>query len=111
MVNGATLMNGAFIMQCLFHYIQYKVCLWRAGNTPTHNLIREGIDDKSNADEPLGGRSLRGARLETDAPFGHWRTQTFIAGLRVDELAAPWVLDGPMNRAAFETYVETQLAP
>ena len=38
-------------------------------------------------------------------------TQTFIAGLRVDELAAPWVLDGPMNRAAFETYIETQLAP
>ena len=59
----------------------------------------------------LRGRSLRGARLEADAPFGHWRTQTFIAGLRVDELAAPWVLDGPMNRAAFETYIETQLAP
>ena len=59
----------------------------------------------------LRGRSLRGARLETNAPFGHWRTQTFVAGLRVDELAAPWVLDGPMNRAAFETYIETQLAP
>jgi transposase len=59
----------------------------------------------------LRGRSLRGARLEADAPFAHWRTQTFIAGLRVDELAAPWVLDGPMNRAAFETYIETQLAP
>ena len=59
----------------------------------------------------LHGRSLRGARLEADAPFGDWRPQTFIAGLRVDELAAPWVLDGPMNRAAFETYIETQLAP
>ena len=59
----------------------------------------------------LRGRSPRGARLEADAPFGHWRTQTFIAGLRVDELTAPWVLDGPMNRAAFDTYIETQLAP
>lgn len=59
----------------------------------------------------LRGRCRRGARLEADAPFGHWRTQTFIAGLRVDELAAPWLLDGPMNRAAFETYIETQLAP
>lgn len=59
----------------------------------------------------LRGRSLRGTRLEADAPFGHWRTQTFIAGLRVDELTTPWVLDGPMNRAAFDTYVETQLAP
>ena len=59
----------------------------------------------------LRGRAARGARLEADAPFGHWRTQTFIAGLRVDELTAPWVLDGPMNRAAFDAYIETQLAP
>ena len=46
------------------------------------------------------GRSLRGARLEADALFDHWRTQTFIAGLRIDELSAPWVLDGPMSRFA-----------
>ncbi len=73
----------------------------------------------------LRGRSARGTRLEADAPFGHWRTQTFIAGLRIDELSAPWVLDGPlsvdlfhkspvgqsMNRAAFDLYIETQLAP
>ena len=59
----------------------------------------------------LRGRSERGQRLEADAPFGHWRTQTFIAGLRVDELTAPWVLNGPMNRASFDTYIETQLAP
>ena len=55
-------MNGAAIMQGLFHCIQriqciqYKVCLWRAGNTPTHDLIREGIDDKSNVDDPLPDR-------------------------------------------------------
>lgn len=59
----------------------------------------------------LRGRSLRGQRLRADAPFGHWRTQTFIAGLRLDGLVAPWVIDGPMNRRTFETYVETQLAP
>ena len=59
----------------------------------------------------LRGRFPCGARLEADAPFGHWRTQTFIAGLRVDELTAPWLLDGPMNRAAFDVYIETQLAP
>jgi transposase len=29
----------------------------------------------------------------------------------VDELTAPWVLDGPMNRTAFDAYIETQLAP
>ena len=38
-------------------------------------------------------------------------TQTFIAALRHDGLTAPWVIDGPINRDIFETYVETQLAP
>lgn len=59
----------------------------------------------------LRGRTLCGTQLEADAPFGLWRAQTFIAGLRVDEFGAPWVLDGPMNRATFELYIEIQLAP
>ena len=59
----------------------------------------------------LRGRARRGARLKADAPFGHWATQTFIAGLRCDGLTAPWVIDQPMNRQIFDTYVETQLAP
>ncbi|RWB47282.1 MAG: hypothetical protein EOQ42_28965 [Mesorhizobium sp.] len=37
-------------------------------------------------------------------------TQTFIAGLRCFGLAAPWIIDRPMNRAAFDTYIEAQLA-
>ena len=59
----------------------------------------------------LRGRAPCGDRLLADAPFGHWGSQTFIAGLRCDDMIAPWVLDGPMNRAAFDTYIETQLAP
>ena len=59
----------------------------------------------------LRGRAKRGERLRASAPFGYWGTQTFIAGLRCDELVAPWVLNGPMNRAAFDIYIETQLAP
>ncbi len=59
----------------------------------------------------LRGRSRRGERLPGDAPFGHWIAQTFIAGLRCGCLTAPWILDGAMDRAAFDTYVETQLAP
>jgi hypothetical protein len=46
----------------------------------------------------LHGRSPRGAGIEADAPLGHWRTRAFIAGLRINELSAPSVLDGPMNR-------------
>jgi transposase len=59
----------------------------------------------------LRGRSRRGQRLRMSAPFGHWKTHTFIAGLRCSELSAPWVIDGPITRLAFEAYIETQLAP
>src|SRR5215212_10118222 len=59
----------------------------------------------------LRGRSRRGQRLRMSAPFGHWKTHTFLAGLRCHELSAPWVIDGPITRLAFEAYIETQLAP
>jgi transposase len=52
-----------------------------------------------------------GKRLVDHAPFGHWHTQTFIAGLAHDRLIAPWVLDGAMNRDSFETYITRELAP
>ncbi len=52
------------------------------------------------------GRCLKGQRLLSYAPFGHWKTNTFIAALRSDELIAPWVINGSMNRAAFNTYVD-----
>jgi transposase len=54
---------------------------------------------------------LKGQRLLSKAPFGHWKTQTFIAGLRCRPLTAPFVIDAPMDRRIFETYVATQLAP
>ncbi|MGZ9724333.1 IS630 family transposase [Rhizobium miluonense] len=59
----------------------------------------------------LRGRCPKGQRLRSKAPFGHWKTQTFIAGLRYFGLTAPFVVDRPMNRRIFEAYVETQLAP
>ena len=30
----------------------------------------------------LRGRSLKAERLNNMAPFGHWGTQTFVAGLK-----------------------------
>lgn len=76
-----------------------------------HRLVF--IDETSTTTKMtrLRGRSRCGARLRATAPFGHWGTQTFIAGLRCEGLIAPWVLNGPINRAAFEAYIETQLAP
>lgn len=60
---------------------------------------------------PLRGRALRGQRLPAQVPFGKWHTQTFIAGLRCDGLVAPWVIDGAIDGEAFDTYVQSQLAP
>ena len=59
----------------------------------------------------LRGRFMKGQRLRAKAPFGRWGTQTLIAGLRCKSLVAPWVVNAPMNRVIFDTYVETQLAP
>lgn len=44
------------------------------------------------------GRSLRGTRLIGTAPYGHWNTTTFLAGLRHDGIIAPLVLDGRSTR-------------
>jgi transposase len=60
---------------------------------------------------PPRGWAPRGKRLRAYAPFGHWKTLTFIAALRCDRIEAPFVLDGPINGQAFRLYVETQLAP
>ena len=58
---------------------------------------------------PLRGWGPRGERLVAHTPYGHWKTMTFIAALRLDRVEAPWVLNGPINGEAFRAYVETQL--
>jgi transposase len=60
---------------------------------------------------PLRGWGPSGQRLEASAPFGHWKTMTFIAALRHDRISAPWVIDGPINGELFTLYVEQVLAP
>jgi DDE superfamily endonuclease len=57
------------------------------------------------------GRSPRGERLIGKVPHGHWKTTTFVAGLRSTALTAPGVIDGPMNGNAFLAYVEQVLVP
>jgi transposase len=55
------------------------------------------------------GRCIRGQRLRVGVPHGHWKTTTFVAGLTTRGMIAPFVLDGPINRHAFEIYVEKVL--
>jgi transposase len=50
------------------------------------------------------GRCARGERLRASVPHGHWKTTTFVA-------VAPFVLDGPIKRSAFQVYVEKVLVP
>ena len=57
------------------------------------------------------GWGPRGERLVDAAPHGHWRTTTFVTGLRSTGLVAPMVLDGPMTSEAFHAYVGQVLAP
>jgi transposase len=57
------------------------------------------------------GRCPRGERLKVGIPHGHWKTTTFVAGITSSSIIAPFVLDGPINRDAFEVYVEKVLIP
>ncbi len=57
------------------------------------------------------GRCRRGERLIAAVPHGHWKTSTFVAGLRASALTAPLVVDGAMNGEIFHAYIEQVLAP
>jgi len=59
----------------------------------------------------LRGRAKRGQRCRAAIPHGHWKTTTFTAGLRLNGLAAPMVLDGPMNGEAFLAYIRQVPVP
>jgi len=60
---------------------------------------------------PIRGWSRRGSKLVAKAPFGRWKTLTFVAALRCDRIDAPCVLDGPINGQLFRAYVEQFLVP
>ena len=60
---------------------------------------------------PLRGWSKRGQRLRSKVPYGHWKTLTFLAALRLDRIDAPCVFDGPINGESFTAYVEQVLVP
>lgn len=59
----------------------------------------------------LYGWGEKNRRCLCSAPYGHWKSMTFICALRHDKLDAPWLLDGAMNGDAFKTYVEQVLCP
>jgi transposase len=59
----------------------------------------------------IRGWAPKGERLLAKAPFGKWRTLTFLAALRHDRIDAPVLFDGPINGIRFRAYVERALIP
>jgi len=57
------------------------------------------------------GRAARGAPCIGTVPHGHWRNNTFIAGLRCDRIDAPMLIEGAMDGDVFFAWVEQMLAP
>jgi len=65
---------------------------------------------KTNMTRTCGWAS-KGQRLTAHVPHGHWKTLTFLAGLRHDGIVAPFVLDGPINGEMFTAWVGQCLVP
>jgi len=65
---------------------------------------------KTNMVRPYGWAEV-GRRLVEAVPHGHWKTSTFIAGLRQDALIAPCVFNGAINGESFLAYIEQVLVP
>lgn len=86
---------------------------WRVrqcGLEPDRLVFLDETWVKTNMTRPRG-RSLRGTRLIAKVPHGHWKTTTFLAGLRTSGLVAPLVIDGAINGDVFVAYVQQQLKP
>ena len=84
--------------------------VWQAGFDVDRLVFLDETWAKTNMTR-LWGRARKGERLVTAVPHGHWKTTTFLAGLRSTGLVAPLVLDGAINGALFLAYVRQQLAP
>lgn len=56
-------------------------------------------------------RAPRGQRAYDQVLRNYGRNASLIAALRLDGMTAPFVVDGSINTAAFEVYIELFLAP
>ncbi len=59
----------------------------------------------------LHGRCAVGQRLIAKVPHGHWKTLTFVAGLRCDGIVAPCLFNRPINAKSFLAWVIKFLVP
>jgi len=59
----------------------------------------------------LHGRCPIGQRCLSAVPHGHWQSSTFIAALRQESIAAPFLVEGPVDAEVFTVYLEQVLCP
>jgi transposase len=81
---------------------------WLATVDPRRLVFLDETGAKTNLTR-LYARSRRGLRAVAYAPQGHWQTTTLVAAISSEGVIAPMVLDGPMDGASFEAYVEQML--
>ena len=60
---------------------------------------------------PRSARSPRGERAVGSVPRGRWHSITLVATLTPDGMGPSLVLDGPLDRDAFDVYVAQILVP
>lgn len=83
---------------------------WLATVNPRRLVYLDETGAKTNMTR-LFARAQKGQRAVDYAPHGHWATTTLVAAVTWESAIAPMVLDGPMDTAAFEAYVEHVLVP
>jgi hypothetical protein len=86
---------------------------WKA-NQPTLDGTKLVFLDETGVSTNMTrarGRPPKGTRCLASVPQGHWHTTTVIAGLRVEAITAPMVLEGSMDGEAFLMDVPTFLCP
>jgi hypothetical protein len=74
---------------------------WRqsqSGLNPTRLVFIDETGTTTNMAR-VRGRSQRGKRLVSAIPHGHWKSTTFVAGLRQHGLTAPFVIGRAINGA------------
>src|SRR3979411_812935 len=72
---------------------------WKANQTLLDTTRLVFVDETGTSTKMVRthGRCRRGQRLIGQAPWGHWTTTTFTAGLRCDGLGATRGLGGPVD--------------
>ena len=81
---------------------------------PLHDAAQYVFVDESGVTTDLlrrYARGPRGERVSDHTPYSHWQTHTVVAALRLTELSATAVFDGPIDNVTFRAYVEQVLVP